>query len=238
MYYPDLTNYEYSPPPLPNVLNIGWLEHPFQFPQGNIDEHLIKKLTQVTRVNYWSGKHSCQFCKDMAPADRAMGTGELWIQGEGNIIYVAPSLIVHYMRDHDYCPPEEFIHAVEMIRTDYHLNVKRIMQKRGKQSHEQGLVRLDQSPFLLEKFSHHVSHFQQVLVTKPENHRAKLWHDAAQLVKEMIKTGKYSHQTIEQCFKILQPIANPDLQHTFEDGNYNEQMMLTDLFWHMNKQWC
>jgi hypothetical protein len=40
-----------------------------------------------------------------------MGAANLWVPGEG-CVYVAPSLIAHYIRVHRYVPPREFVDAV------------------------------------------------------------------------------------------------------------------------------
>jgi len=40
-----------------------------------------------------------------------MGTNNLWVPGEG-CVYVAPSLIAHYIRAHRYAPPPEFVGAI------------------------------------------------------------------------------------------------------------------------------
>lgn len=40
-----------------------------------------------------------------------MGTTNLWIPGDG-CVYVAPSLVAHYIRAHRYAPPQEFVDAV------------------------------------------------------------------------------------------------------------------------------
>lgn len=45
-----------------------------------------------------------------------LGNGEIRICGEGDTVYVAPTMIVHYIVDHDYLPPEEFIQALRIGR--------------------------------------------------------------------------------------------------------------------------
>jgi len=40
-----------------------------------------------------------------------MGRTNLWVPGDG-CVYVAPSLIAHYVREHRYKPPEAFVNAV------------------------------------------------------------------------------------------------------------------------------
>jgi hypothetical protein len=40
-----------------------------------------------------------------------MGIYNLWVPGN-DVIYVAPELILHYIQEHRYRPPDEFISAV------------------------------------------------------------------------------------------------------------------------------
>ena len=66
------------------------------------------------------GAHFCSFCPDDADKQETvvfdghrfgLGAANLFLPAEGTI-YVAPSLIVHYIRDHSYLPPEPFCEAV------------------------------------------------------------------------------------------------------------------------------
>ena len=72
------------------------------------------------------GFHACAWC---APGEDAatwlqvkpdygpdascasIGNGEIRVRGEG-LVYAAPALIYHYVVDHNYRPPDEFIAAV------------------------------------------------------------------------------------------------------------------------------
>jgi hypothetical protein len=48
--------------------------------------------------------HKCPFCGNAA------GTGEIDVVGS-TMIYAAPTLIIHYVEAHRYCPPDEFVLA-------------------------------------------------------------------------------------------------------------------------------
>lgn len=41
-----------------------------------------------------------------------LGTGEVWCEHPSGVIYVAPNLIYHYVKDVHYLPPPEFVEAV------------------------------------------------------------------------------------------------------------------------------
>jgi len=58
------------------------------------------------------GFHECEFCSPTGAEKLAMGTGELWVPGTGDLIYVAPKLVAHYIEAHGYLPPQEFMEAV------------------------------------------------------------------------------------------------------------------------------
>ena len=42
-----------------------------------------------------------------------LGSSEVWIPGDNNFVYVSPDLIIHYMAEHCYQPPEAYLRAVE-----------------------------------------------------------------------------------------------------------------------------
>jgi hypothetical protein len=78
------------------------------------------------------GQHWCEFCEipdeivgfveeweyRFAREQLGMGTGEIHVSGADNIVYVAPSLIRHYVKAHNYRPPDEFVLAVEALPTN------------------------------------------------------------------------------------------------------------------------
>src|SRR5262249_25113044 len=45
-----------------------------------------------------------------------VGNGEIQVTGEGTTIYVAPTMILHYVAEHHYLPPDEFIKALRVGR--------------------------------------------------------------------------------------------------------------------------
>jgi hypothetical protein len=126
MYFPDLGLLRYhegafraenwSAP----LLAVGWLEHPHVFPKGVIDDAVISKLKdlveQTRRYQEFSsflGVMDCTFCR----AVNLPGPGPIWSQENvfipgRNAVYVAPGGILHYIEQHSYCPPSEFLNAV------------------------------------------------------------------------------------------------------------------------------
>lgn len=55
------------------------------------------------------GSHRCELCTTSEPPTYASG---IILVPWGKLIYIAPAMINHYLRDHQYAPPREFINAV------------------------------------------------------------------------------------------------------------------------------
>lgn len=96
----------------PNVRAVGWLEagHPHQ--QGPVPDEFLARLKEHVAKAYqpmvfW-GFHECSLCSD---SQRRTGDSNLLIP-TAQLLYVAPEMIVHYIEDHGYRPPLEFIDAV------------------------------------------------------------------------------------------------------------------------------
>ena len=122
-YYAELSAYEYYPGQS-HGLNVGWLSADHSFPRGPVPHSFayeLKLLSEGKVENVTRGVHVCPFCK--APADVIVGdphyqevwemfrsgNGELHVKGNAGVVYCAPLLIVHYVAEHQYRPPEPFI---------------------------------------------------------------------------------------------------------------------------------
>ncbi|MFH8981160.1 DUF7919 family protein [Streptomyces varsoviensis] len=119
-YYADLSPYEYSDP-APPALNIGWLSSEHDYPRGLAPNGLVARLRTLAKnlENVYRGVHFCELCPTLDAAREhlhseglSLGTGEIWVTGSNGVTYAAPSLIIHYIVDHGYLPPEEFRTAV------------------------------------------------------------------------------------------------------------------------------
>ncbi|MEZ0228861.1 MAG: hypothetical protein ACAI25_09565 [Planctomycetota bacterium] len=60
---------------------------------------------------FFAGPHFCTICRAKDPELRHGGVYNVFIPGDG-FLYVAPTLILHYLESHAYAPPEEFMRAV------------------------------------------------------------------------------------------------------------------------------
>lgn len=131
MYYSDLIKYTYitdMPPALDGIasqaLNVGWLQFGNPFTQGNVTSEFIARLWEFCKapVHLTLGIHDCDLCQPPTTIYRVrrndetafLGTAEIRVFGADGKVYAAPTLIYHYVVDHGYLPPAEFIQAVLM----------------------------------------------------------------------------------------------------------------------------
>ena len=128
MYFQDLTPYEYARHSIRrNRLNVGWLSREHEFPIGDTSEDFRRVLNQLATnpTNLCGGHHDCEFCESplrkfffwgsryRPSASMDEGNGEIRVPAaEGDVIYVAPQLVAHYVEAHRYLPPAAFVEAV------------------------------------------------------------------------------------------------------------------------------
>jgi hypothetical protein len=134
-YFPDLSPYAYGHAAHPGVVHIGWLDGVHSFPKGAVDSRLIEKIKSLARkpVELYRGRHICELCvappdveKTFMPngividpncawfrwADQRSSNGEIRVRF-GNVTFAAPVLIAHYIEEHGYLPPADFLTAIE-----------------------------------------------------------------------------------------------------------------------------
>jgi hypothetical protein len=124
-YYPDLTPYAYYPGE-EHMLNVGWLSKDVVFTRGPVPmafAHELKLLAEHP-IELTRGCHVCEFCEqphDLIkefPEYEAVwemfrcGNGEIHVANRSGAIYCAPTLVLHYVSEHQYQPPQEFVDAV------------------------------------------------------------------------------------------------------------------------------
>lgn len=116
-YYVDLSAYTYYKPE-PQSVNIGWLTRGYAYSTGDTSDEFLARLSHYCpgRVNVTRGIHHCELCTDPQSAKHQaevnwLGSAEIRVFYQGKV-YAAPNLIYHYVTQHDYRPPAEFIEAV------------------------------------------------------------------------------------------------------------------------------
>jgi hypothetical protein len=123
MYYSDLTLYRYiERESATDVLNIGWLDIAHPFPKKKASQELLDALFEkcLRAVNQTRGFHQCQFCSvptfgtEVSRNDKTirLGSAEIRVEAQDGKVYAAPNLIYHYVLEHDYDPPQEFLEAL------------------------------------------------------------------------------------------------------------------------------
>ena len=144
MEFPDLHEFPRGHPPSPygwpvlvvkvgagvlpeglTLRAVGWLERP-GFPTGPTPRDCVEALLAATPGAILSdgsrGVHSCGLCGSSLPEVRwkrrkvgLKGHGHYLVES-GQIVYMAPALLLHYILDHAYLPPAEFVRAVSRGR--------------------------------------------------------------------------------------------------------------------------
>lgn len=109
------------------VRSIGWLSSRHAFPTGSVPAEFTQALARLRDVPFamTRGFHLCEFCpknREDEPgrfdagssfwSSPEYGNGEIIVRGESGVVYVAPRLVLHYVTEHGYRPPQEFVDAV------------------------------------------------------------------------------------------------------------------------------
>jgi hypothetical protein len=124
MYVEDLGEYRYNGRfALPGVRAIGWLALGQPFPTGELSALVVEKLAWLATmkpINQMRGFHRCEFCTraevsiKVEGVERLLGSAEIWVPVGGEL-FASPDLLVHYIRDHQYLPPQPFVDAVQAL---------------------------------------------------------------------------------------------------------------------------
>ena len=97
------------------ALAVGWLHPDYPYSRGavpvdflgRLDAFLARSYESICALNWGAkgGYHTCEFC------GKAWGTGIVGVLG-GGMLFCVPKMIAHYVADHGYAPPAEFVSAV------------------------------------------------------------------------------------------------------------------------------
>ena len=123
MFFGDLEPYRYRiSAELTDVIAVGWLCSGRCYPQDSPTAEFVGALDRLLsshRVNQTRGYHVCDFCskaplihETQSEKKVMLGSAEIWVPSlERAVIYAAPDLIYHYLKEHRYLPPIEFING-------------------------------------------------------------------------------------------------------------------------------
>jgi hypothetical protein len=98
-----------------HVRAIGWLHPDHSHSQGEVSAVFLSRLKEFTARSSDSAKalyfgafggfHTCEFC------GQAHGIRNFGVPS-GDLLFVAPEMVVHYIEEHGYSPPAAFVEAV------------------------------------------------------------------------------------------------------------------------------
>lgn len=128
-FYEDFSKYKLNPncqledKNLENVLNIGWLGEDGNFKKGNVSKEFLMNLWEYYKCPIYETRRLYNnegldgywkfFTAYYNERTILLGRAEIRvIDTKRDVIYAAPELIIHYIVNHNYLPPEEFIDAV------------------------------------------------------------------------------------------------------------------------------
>jgi hypothetical protein len=108
------------------ALGVGWLDVEHEFPVGPVGRDsfvaLVRHLSNAWQPFVSAGRHACPFCRFSGGPSRLTIAGHTTELGASlllvpapSALYVAPSLIAHYIDAHGYQPPVEFMSAVAAL---------------------------------------------------------------------------------------------------------------------------
>jgi len=112
MHFDDLSNDTYLGH-CPYLKSIGWLGAGHEFTTGDPPADLVALLEEQLK-DHWccfacAGRHGCEFCQ--AEGREHLDSRNFIIPGK-TTAYLAPGMILHYVQQHRYLPPAEFIEAL------------------------------------------------------------------------------------------------------------------------------
>ncbi|RKG90751.1 hypothetical protein D7V88_10505 [Corallococcus terminator] len=144
-YFQDLSPCSYFGRWEESLLAVGWLDSEHAFTKGAVGEDffagLIRLCMQPWQPAVFAGRHPCPFCRFTGGHGGVTYQGMTVSIGAENVfvpglerVFVAPTMIAHYIDAHEYVPPQVFQEAVlrcpEMRSMAYLKAVKALGLKR------------------------------------------------------------------------------------------------------------
>lgn len=108
MYFKDLEKIQQPYAGNRVEVKIGWLDDGIPYNKGDVSNIFLDKLKSINPRIRTKGWHTCPFCGNARSSTQFI----IPIEGEKNTFYDAPYMIIHYIEEHDYKPPQEFINSV------------------------------------------------------------------------------------------------------------------------------
>ena len=105
------------------LVSVGYLSRGHDYPKGETSDVALDRLATLAMrpLGCWAGLHCCDLgsCGSNLPQPELKWRGMTIsrfcstdiVVPDRTVIYVAPELILHYIRAHHYLPPSRFIEA-------------------------------------------------------------------------------------------------------------------------------
>ncbi len=126
-HFKDLSRYSYGCREW-RTRNVGWLSVAKPFSKGQTPTGFADALAicAIRRTELTRGSHRCDLCEldGVSPPASSyclsgrtvgLGNGEIRVPDKGGRIFSAPTLVVHYVAEHSYLPPEDFISSIFQV---------------------------------------------------------------------------------------------------------------------------
>jgi hypothetical protein len=125
-YFPDGTPYSYLGDE-PGTVNVGWLDADHPFPTATPSEPFLTALARACRhgINRTRGRHRCELCPrstnpglsepttvKLGETELLVGSAELRVVGPNGVVFPTPDMVIHYVAEHSYRPPDAFEAAI------------------------------------------------------------------------------------------------------------------------------
>jgi hypothetical protein len=123
-YYEDLALCDYFGLAEQRLVAVGWIDANHAYAKGPVTVECFGSLSRLV-AKAWqpfavAGRHVCQLCVFTGGPSEIWADGDTISMGSTNVfvpsddwVYVAPSLVLHYIDAHQYLPPDVFWRAVE-----------------------------------------------------------------------------------------------------------------------------
>jgi hypothetical protein len=144
-YFADLSTYETDfGLAIPGVLNIGWLGARSDFKKGEAPKDFVDKLKRLINASssdslklvmgIWRGTFNCPLCSignndiqknwEIQEEIANLGNAEIWIPSchRKGVYYSSSTWLCHYIIDHQYLPPAEYIESVLSVNEATKIN--------------------------------------------------------------------------------------------------------------------
>jgi hypothetical protein len=123
-YFSDGTAYSYLANSKEDAINVGWLDSDHGYDRGTLPTDLLDLIFELckTPVRKTRGFHQCPFCSKPefgvlavhGTESARLGSAEIRLKC-GNVVYAAPDMLFHYVKDHDYLPPAAFVECLSSM---------------------------------------------------------------------------------------------------------------------------